>query len=183
MLPNAWYRLHERFSGGASVRTWLVGILKHKVRDQFRRQVREVQLEDPDDAAEADDPAYETDFAPSGHWRNKLADWGNPEETLERGEFITFLQRCLDALPKRLGQLFWLREVMEEDTATICKESLRLHLWMCVSCRRFERQLAVIRQAMRLLRGRAEAQDAGLTPEARERIRRALAEGPGQPPD
>ncbi len=60
---------------------------------------------------------------------------------------------------------------------------LRLHLWMCVSCRRFERQLAVIRQAMRSLRGRAEAQDAGLTPEARERIRRALAEGRGQPRD
>ncbi len=111
----------DRFSGGASVRTWLVGILKHKVMDQFRRQVREVQLEDPDDVAEADDPADETDFAPSGQWRNKLADWGNPEDTLERGEFIAFLQRCLDALPQRLGQLFWLREVMDEDTATICK--------------------------------------------------------------
>jgi len=62
---------------------------------------------------------------------------------------------------------------------------LRLHLWMCVSCRRFERQLAMIRQAMRSLRGRAEAEapDAGLTPEARERIRRALAEGCAQPRD
>lgn len=112
----------ERFSGGASVRTWLIGILKHKVMDQFRRQVREVQLEDPDDVAEADDPADEMDFAPSGHWKNKLSDWGNPEETLERGEFIAFLQRCLDALPQRLAHLFWLREVMEEDTATICKD-------------------------------------------------------------
>ncbi len=62
---------------------------------------------------------------------------------------------------------------------------LRLHLWMCVSCRRFERQLAMIRQAMRSLRGRAaaEAPDAGLTPEAQERIRRALVEGCAQPRD
>ena len=60
---------------------------------------------------------------------------------------------------------------------------LRLHLWMCVSCRRFEQQLAVIRQAMRSLRGRAEAEADGadLPAGARERIRRVLAEGRGQP--
>lgn len=106
----------ERFAGGASVRTWLIGILKHKVMDQFRRQVREVPLDDPDDAAEADDSPDDNDFVPSGHWRNKLSDWGNPEETLERGEFIAFLQRCLEALPERLANLYWLREVLEEDT-------------------------------------------------------------------
>lgn len=112
----------ERFSGGASVRTWLIGILKHKVMDQFRRQVREVPLDDPDDAPLPDEPADHSDFAPSGHWRNKLSDWGNPEETLERGEFIDFLQRCLEALPERLANLYWLREVLEDDTETICKE-------------------------------------------------------------
>jgi len=60
---------------------------------------------------------------------------------------------------------------------------LRLHLWMCVSCRRFEQQLAFLRQAMHALRRHveAEAQDARLSPEARERIHRALAEGRGQP--
>jgi len=113
---------HERFAGGASVRTWLLGILKHKIMDQFRRQVREVPLDDVDDASELDDPADDGDFAPSGHWRNTLSDWGNPQEMLERGEFIAFLQRCLDALPQRLAHLYWLREVLEEDTETICKE-------------------------------------------------------------
>jgi RNA polymerase sigma-70 factor (ECF subfamily) len=112
----------ERFSGGASVRTWLIGILKHKVMDQFRRQVREVPLDDPDDVAEPDDPADDGDFAPSGHWRNRLSDWGNPQEALESGELIAFLQRCLEALPERLANLYWLREVMEEGTETICKE-------------------------------------------------------------
>ncbi len=56
---------------------------------------------------------------------------------------------------------------------------LRLHLWMCVSCRRFEQQLDLMRRAMRLLRRRveAEADAAELPADARERIRRALAEG------
>ena len=59
---------------------------------------------------------------------------------------------------------------------------LRLHLWMCISCRRFEGQMALMRQALRMLGKRAQA-DAGsdgdstdFPPEARERIRKALAE-------
>lgn len=58
---------------------------------------------------------------------------------------------------------------------------LRLHLWMCISCRRFERQLALMRQALRKLGQRTEADAAGtdLPPEARERIRKALAERDG----
>lgn len=54
---------------------------------------------------------------------------------------------------------------------------LRLHLMMCVSCRRFERQIAVIRKGLRKL-GRSGEPDegVGLSTEARERIRTALAE-------
>lgn len=55
---------------------------------------------------------------------------------------------------------------------------LRLHLLICSYCRRFERQVALLRQALRELGRRAEAEAAAvdLSPEARERIRTALAE-------
>jgi len=55
---------------------------------------------------------------------------------------------------------------------------LRMHLWMCVSCRRFERQVALMRQALRMLGKRAETagDSSEFPPEARERIRKALAE-------
>ncbi len=61
---------------------------------------------------------------------------------------------------------------------------LRLHLWMCVSCRRFEQQLALMRRAMRALRRRVEteADAAELPVAARERIRRALSDGRGPRP-
>jgi hypothetical protein len=54
---------------------------------------------------------------------------------------------------------------------------LRLHLWVCANCRRFERQLAFLRQALRALgpRGEAATDGADLSPAARERIRQALA--------
>jgi len=112
----------DRFTGGASPRTWLIGILKHKIMDMFRRDVREVQLEPSDAEAYLDDEEVDALFVPNGHWQNKPSDWGNPEELLERGQLMIILQRCLDALPPRLARLFMLREVMEENSAHICQE-------------------------------------------------------------
>ena len=34
----------SRYAGDASPRTWLTGILKHKIVDQIRRQLREVEI-------------------------------------------------------------------------------------------------------------------------------------------
>lgn len=112
----------DRFSGESSVRAWLIGILKHKVMDMFRRDARQVRLEDPDDLEGGEDPLAEEIFKADGQWRDKPSDWGNPEEMLERGQFMAILQRCLDALPPRLARLFMLREVMEENTENICQE-------------------------------------------------------------
>ncbi|MDP2786825.1 MAG: sigma-70 family RNA polymerase sigma factor [Pseudomonadota bacterium] len=112
----------ERFSGAASVRTWLIGILKHKIMDHFRRASREAPLDDPAGCDDLDEGASDEMFAADGHWRDRMADWGDPQETLERSQFMAILQRCLDALPPRLARLFWLREVMEEDSEIICKE-------------------------------------------------------------
>lgn len=55
---------------------------------------------------------------------------------------------------------------------------VRMHLWICVGCRGFERQLTVMRQVLRELGRRAEtANDSGEFPaEVRERIRKAIAE-------
>lgn len=113
----------ERFSGGASVRTWLIGILKHKIIDQFRREAREAPLETPEQlSADHELFADEDFFDGSGNWRERVADWGDPEQSLERTQLLALLQRCLDALPVRLGRLFMMREVLEESTEAICQE-------------------------------------------------------------
>ena len=53
----------ERFSGRSSLRTWLTGILKHKIVDVFRRQAREAPL-DADQEADADEEF--ADLRPGG---------------------------------------------------------------------------------------------------------------------
>jgi len=111
-----------RYAGGASVRTWLIGILKHKILDQFRRAAREVSLDAAQSGGDADDDLVENSFVADGHWRAMLTDWGDPRGIMENGQFWAILQYCLDRLPKRLARLFVLREVMEEGTEEICKD-------------------------------------------------------------
>lgn len=57
---------------------------------------------------------------------------------------------------------------------------VRLHLWICVSCRGFERQMTLMRQALRELGKRAEDENADdsvdFPPEVKQRIRKAIAE-------
>lgn len=112
---------YDRFAGGGSVRTWLIGILKHKIIDQFRRDAREVPLEDTESIVDQNDSDEDT-FTEAGRWRNRPASWGNPEQLLENRQFLQILQHCLEYLPKRHARLFMLREVMEQSTEEICEE-------------------------------------------------------------
>lgn len=109
------------FAGRSSARTWLTGILKHKIIDQFRRQQRELPLPEAEEAAgmltEMDDF-----FNASGHWTEKPQPLGNPEQLLQQDQFLQVLQECLERLPKNLARVFVLREVEETDNEEICKE-------------------------------------------------------------
>ncbi len=55
---------------------------------------------------------------------------------------------------------------------------LRLHLWMCDNCRRFERQIRFLRRALHLMGKQLETGSQGpdLPPEAKDRIRHILLE-------
>lgn len=62
--------------------------------------------------------------------------------------------------------------------------ALRLHVWICRNCRRFERQLHFIRHALH--RGMQEQQlpvDKPLPQEGKDRIRQALRDHENQTPE
>ena len=110
----------RNFDQRSQLRTWVVGILKHKIIDQFRRGSREVSLQAQQELSGGDD--LEDLFQADGHRVAQPATWGDPEASLARVEFFTVLQACLDQLPAPLARAFLLREWMEFETADICKE-------------------------------------------------------------
>lgn len=109
------------FAGGSSVRTWLTGILKHKIVDLIRKSSREQSLDEHEASPEDMDVLFRAD----GHYADAPADWGNPEASLSRQRFFAALQECMDSLPRTTAQAFAMREVMGMDTGEIC-ESLRI---------------------------------------------------------
>ena len=109
-----------QFSGKSSSKTWLTGILKHKIIDVMRRKSREQPLTADDGESEAD--AVDALFGQDGHWRQFPASWGNPEKSLEDKNFWEVFELCSQLMPQRTARVFMMREVMELSTEEICKE-------------------------------------------------------------
>lgn len=113
------------FRGDSALRTWLTGILKHKIVDWQRREARnplragttrhidmEREYEETTDAL----------FDSGGGWVTPPSTWPNPEEALENQQFRELLDRCLAALPAAMARAFYLREVEGQSTEEICEE-------------------------------------------------------------
>jgi RNA polymerase sigma-70 factor (ECF subfamily) len=108
----------EAFAGRAQPKTWLIGILKHKLVDQVRRHARECTT-----GADDDDGAPEEQlFDETGHFRERPADWGDPQASLGQQQFLAVLDACVEKLPNQLGRVFLMREWLELETEEICKE-------------------------------------------------------------
>ena len=119
------------FTGRSSVRTWLTGILKHKIVDAIRRRQRDPVFESSL-AAETDLEDFEGLFHANGAWEASPASWGDPEAAFSRQEFFDVMQLCLERLPPNTARVFIMREVLELESDEICKE-LRItanNLWV-----------------------------------------------------
>lgn len=111
------------YSGRATERTWLTGILKHKIVDQIRKSCKEVPFEPSDTDLSEFDPLFERPDEFQGHWSDTLSPriWNrSPEDAVQQDEFFGVLQRCMGKLPERVAHVFTLREMNELDTEEIC---------------------------------------------------------------
>lgn len=114
----------KTFAGKSSEKTWLTGILKHKIYDYFGKQSRQPDLT----AEEADMSGYDFLFKRedewNGHWNDNFApaDWENvsPLRNVEAGEFQNVFSNCLTGLPERIAYVFVMREVDGLTSQEIC---------------------------------------------------------------
>jgi RNA polymerase sigma-70 factor, ECF subfamily len=109
------------FEGQSSARTWLTGILKHKIIDLQRKQLREQPVSDVVDL-DAGDTSMDDFFDNSGHWLDKPQHLEMPDNALQQSQFLSVLDDCMGKLPKKLATIFMLRDVHETDNEIICKE-------------------------------------------------------------
>jgi RNA polymerase sigma-70 factor (ECF subfamily) len=112
---------NNSFQGDSAVRTWLTGILKHKIIDLQRKQLREQPVSDLVDMDNSD-TSMDDFFDQSGHWLERPLAMHMPEDALQQNQFLRVLDDCMNKLPTKLKTIFMLRDVQEIENEMICKE-------------------------------------------------------------
>lgn len=104
------------FEGRSSPKTWLMGILKNKIADHFRKSNRLQQAE----------KITESFFSTAEHWQQVHVphvwletDSGN---LLDEPAFTTVLETCLHALPELWQSCVHLKFQAAKDSSEICHE-------------------------------------------------------------
>lgn len=107
------------FTGKSSLRTWLVGILKHKIIDLIRKEKKYVH---PGADEIGDQSDFDVLFDASGHWEEAPADWGNPADTLQQSQFFDVMDFCVNKLSPLMARVFSMREIFDFEITEICAE-------------------------------------------------------------
>ena len=109
---------YQAHAGRSAERTWLVGIMKHKLIDYFRRVARMAPLQ----LTPEDDREWFEESGPwQGHWREDRAPISWPIDALESREFWETLEHCLSQLPSQMSIAFTLREIDGLTSTEICE--------------------------------------------------------------
>lgn len=116
----AAFKAQRDFRQHASVRTWLIAILKNKIVDHFRRLRREIPADSVIDG-ETEEDTTATLFDERGHWRSHPLEAKDPSLALEDKQFWRALSDCLAGLSPVQAEAFVLAEVHELSTAEVCK--------------------------------------------------------------
>ncbi len=107
----------ERFRGESSEKTWLFGVLKHKIYDYYRKKAylagKKVSY----------DSELDGTFTKNGQWSHGISDWEeNPEKNLENGDFLREIRKSVDKLPEIQKHVFICRVIEGQETKEICDQ-------------------------------------------------------------
>lgn len=113
----AAFKARDRFAGNSSERTWLVGILRHKVIDHLRHGQRwqTVTLEGSGSSGDRDD------LGGTMAWLHDVAaECQEPHRRMELAELRNSLRLALGKLPPRIAQAFEMYEMNDCSGREVC---------------------------------------------------------------
>lgn len=103
----------DRFANRSSVRTWLIGILKHKIADHRRKTAGLGRGSSPPRTATEQELEewMQGQFGRGGKWKIAPGNWrGDPHDLIEHDEFRMVLMRCIEKLPEPAADALLLKE-------------------------------------------------------------------------
>src|SRR5262245_10646128 len=110
-------KARDRFSGRLSDRTWLVGILRHKIYDHLRKVCRERPVRSSEISVRQDQEAWDDSLL----WAHEVAaECLEPSRRMELAEFREALESALGKLPPRIAKVCQMYEVQERPNREGC---------------------------------------------------------------
>jgi RNA polymerase sigma-70 factor (ECF subfamily) len=108
------------FQGQSALRTWLIGILNHKIQDAFRRESRYVRPDAGEDRGDGDS---------TGEGFDRLARLEAPDDDVRTDPVQAVAQRRMrerlvaeiEALPPTLKDVFTLQALEGVETGEVCR--------------------------------------------------------------
>ena len=108
----------ESFQGQSALRTWLIGILNHKIQDAFRRESRYLPaIDNARDDEAPDDGLDRLAYAQPG----QLGDTDDPAQRVAGARLLEALLGEIEAMPGTLREVFVLQVLEGRDTAEVCR--------------------------------------------------------------
>jgi RNA polymerase sigma-70 factor (TIGR02943 family) len=112
----------RNFQGLSAERSWLVGILKNKIYDHFRKASRETSFTDLEFYSDEESDRFVAYGLGKGGWIHELGpqEWSKQVESLDSELFWKTYRDCSGKLSKNIAAVFNLRELDGVESKEIC---------------------------------------------------------------
>ena len=113
------YISRDKFQGKSQLKTWLFSILRYKIIDIIRQNVKKNEY-----TGSQENPLDQELFDERGHWLEEATptNWQQPDQDLEDENFWKIFQICMDHLPEATSRVFSMREFLGLKTSEICQQ-------------------------------------------------------------
>ena len=109
----------DKYDGRVPIKFWLRGIMKNKIVDSIKKDLRELNESELDSFPELNTKIFKR----SGIFSRKVESWDfDPSQSFEKEEFWQIFSKCLEKLNDPLRSIYMLKEIDGMKTEEICKE-------------------------------------------------------------